>query len=324
MTKEITIAEAIRAALAEEMQRDENVYLIGEDIAVFGGCFGVTAGLYNAFGAERVLDTPIAEAGLASIAIGSTALGKRPVAELMFADFISLTYDQIVLEAPKLRYVTGGRATCPIVFRAAQGIGAFGGIHHSNNVEAWLINSPGLVIMSPSTPADAKGMLKTAIRNDNPVVFLEHKAMYAAKGPVPEGELLVPIGKADVVLKGSDVTVIAGQLVRTYAEKAIEKAEAEGISVELIDPRTILPYDIETFCISAKKTGRVVVVHEHPLTGGIGGEFSAAITERCFSDLKKPVKRLGGYDISIPLGAEEVFAVPSSDDILNAIRNIVK
>ncbi|WP_094607540.1 2-oxoisovalerate dehydrogenase subunit beta [Sporomusa silvacetica DSM 10669] len=319
-----SISQAINAALTEEMTRDGNIYLMGEDIGLCAGCFGVTKGIIEKYGEDRVIETPIAETGFCAMAVGSAVTGKRPVVELMFADFVSLAFNPIVMEAAKLRYVSGGKATVPIVFRAAQGAGGHFGLHHSNCVEGWLMNSPGLIVVSPSTAADAKGLLKAAIRSDNPVVFLEHKMMYGVKGEVPEGDYIIPLGKADVVKEGKDVTVIASQLMRTYTEAAIKEVEKEGISVELIDPRTILPFDIETFAASAKKTGRVIIVHEHPKTGGVGGEFAAAITEQCFAELKKPVKRVCGADISVGMGDVEPHIFPTAGSIADAIRDIVK
>lgn len=319
-----SISQAINAALCEEMTRDKDVYLLGEDIGLCAGCFGVTKGIIEEFGEERVIETPIAEAGFCAMAVGSAVAGKRPVVELMFADFCSLAFNAIVMEAAKIRYVSGGTAKVPVVFRAAQGAGGHFGLQHSNCVEGWMMNAPGLTIVSPSTPADYKGLLKSAIRSDNPVLFLEHKVMYGKKGEVPEGDYTIPLGKADVVKAGKDVTIIAGQLMRTYTEAAIKEVEKDGISVELIDPRTILPFDLETFVASARKTGRVIVVHEHPLTGGIGGEYASAITEQCFADLKKPVKRVAGADISVGMGDVEPHIFPTIASITAAIRDIVK
>lgn len=324
MTKKMTVSQAINEAMCEEMERDENVYLMGEDVGKYGGCFGVSVGMFEKFGAERVIDTPISEQILCAMGVGSAMTGKRPIVELMFADFATLGFHSIVMQAAKMRYVTGGIATVPMVYRAPQGAGISGGLHHSNNVEAWLMNAPGLVVVSPSTPRDAKGLLKSSIRSVDPVVFLEHKFQYALKGEVPEGDYTIPLGKADVVQEGTDVTVIASQLMRTFAEKAIKEVEKDGISVELIDPRTIRPFDKDTFCKSAKKTGRVIIIHEHPVIGGIGGEYAAAIQEECFNSLKAPVKRLGQLETSIPYGPEEMCVFPSKDSIAAAIRDIVK
>lgn len=320
----ITCGQAINEAMSEEMAKDKNVYLIGEDVGNYGGIFGCSAGMLDKFGPERVLDTPITEAIICSMGVGSAMTGKRPIVELMFADFASLGFDAIVMQAAKMRYNSDGEATVPVVFRAAQGAGIGGGLHHSNNVEAWLMQAPGLVVVTPSTAADYKGLLKSAIRSENPVVVLEHKMDLAKKGEVPDGDYTIPLGKADVVKEGTDVTVIASQWMRTFAEEAIKEVEKEGISVELIDPRTILPFDKEAFCKSAKKTGRVIIVSEHPKTGGIAGEFAFAIQEECYKELKVPVHRVCGLDASIPFGPEEMCVLPSKDSIAEAIRHIVK
>ena len=321
--KKKTLSAAIREALAEEMRRDERVMMIGEDIGKFGGCFGVTAGMYEEF-PERVIDTPISEEGYCNAGIGLAAAGKRPVVELMFADFVAVAYDPVCLEAPKIHYVSGGNGSMPIVFRAAQGGYISGGCHHSNCVEGWVQNHPGLIVISPSTPKDAKGLLKSAIRNNNPVLFLEHKLQYAEKGEVPEEEYTIPIGVADVVREGSDVTIIAWQVMRTFAEEAAAELEQQGIHAEIIDPRTILPFDYDTACASVKKTGHCIIVHEHPVTGGIGGEIATRITERCWGDLRKPVVRIGSADVSIPYGPEEAYMQPSAKVIVEAVRELVK
>ncbi|WP_139311327.1 alpha-ketoacid dehydrogenase subunit beta [Bacillus sp. MRMR6] len=324
MSKKITISQAINQAMCEEMSQDENIYLMGQDVGKYGGCFGVSIGMYDKFGPERVIDTPISEAVVCAMGVGSAMTGKRPIIELMFADFVSLAFHSIVMQAAKMCYVADGKASVPIVFRAPQGVGVSGGIHHSNNVEAWLMNVPGLIVVSPSTPADAKGLMKAALRSNDPVVFLEHKAQYGQKGQVPAADYITPLGKADVVKEGTDVTVIASQLMRNFAEEAIKEIEKEGISVELIDPRTIRPFDKEAFCNSAKKTGRVIIVNEHPVLGGVGGEYAAAIQEECFSYLKAPVRRVGQLETSIPWGPdEEMYVVPSKETIVSAIKNIM-
>lgn len=323
MAKKKTLSAAIREALTEEMRRDNNVMMLGEDIGVFGGCFGVTAGMYDEF-PGRIFDTPITEEGYCNAGIGLAASGKRPVVELMFADFCAVAYDPVCLEAPKLYYVTGGQAGIPIVFRGAQGGFISGGCHHSNCVEGWVQNHPGLIVISPSTPKDAKGLLKSAIRNNNPVLFLEHKLQYAEKGEVPEEEYTIPIGVADVVREGADVTIIAWQVMRTFSEQAAEELARQGISAELVDPRTIRPFDYETVYASVKKTKRCIVVHEHPTTGGIGGEIATRIMQECWSDLKKPVARLGSADVSIAYGPEEAFMHPTKESIMEAVRALMK
>lgn len=324
MSKKMTVMEAIRAAMSEEMRRDPNVYLMGEDIAKYGGCFGLSAGMLDEFGPERILDTPITEAVICSMGVGSAMTGKRPIVELMFADFLTLGFDAAVMQAAKMRYVSNGEATVPLVIRGPQGAGISGGLHHSNNVEAWFMNAPGLVVVSPSTAADAKGLMKAAIRSDDPVIFLEHKLQYADKGEVPDGDYTIPLGKADIVQEGKDVTIIASQLMRTFAEQAIKEVEKDGVSVELIDPRTIRPFDKKAFVASAKKTGRVIIVNEHPKVGGVGAEYAAAIQEECFKDLKAPICRLGMLEASITYGTEEMCLFPSKDDIVAAIKDIMK
>lgn len=324
MSKRLTIIKALNEALIEEMTKDENVYVIGEDVGVFGGIYQVSAGLYEKFGEERVIDTPISEQAIGAMAIGAAIMGKRPVVDMMYADFGSLFFDSIVNGAGKMRFISNGEATVPIVFRAAQGVGGSNAAHHSQCVEGWFLNAPGIKIVCPSTAEDAKGLLKSAILDDNPVLFLEHKFMYADRGEVPDGEYFVPIGKARVFREGTDVTVIANQLMLKRALEAAKEAEKEGISVEVIDPRTIKPFDQETMCVSAKKTGRVIIVHEHCRTGGYGAEFAASIQEECFKELKAPIRRVAGADSSIPAGKLDLFMVPYKEDILETIRELVK
>lgn len=316
------MTDAINQVFLEEMERDSNIFMVAESVK--GTVFGLGGPpLLDKFGPERVIDTPIAEAGYAAMGVGAAVRGKRPIVDLMFGDFISLGFQAIVMEAAKIRYITNNQASAPVVFLAAQGHGISGGLHHSNNVEGWLMNAPGLVVVTPSTPADAAGLMRSALRGGNPVVFLVHKTGLGMKGEVPDGHL-VPFCKADVVREGSDVTLIASQMMRGYAEKAIAEVEKEGVSVELIDPRTILPFDKECLCASAKKTGRVVIVQEAPKTGGVAGELATAIQEEVFHDLKAPIKRVCGLDASIPYGAEEAYLFPTPEDIAGAIREILK
>ncbi len=317
------IMNAFNEVLGEEMKKDKDIIFVAESVkgTVFGlgGMLALPEEVH-----DRVIDAPISEAGFAAACVGAAVAGKHPVCDLMFADFTSLAYQAIVMEAAKLRFVTNNQAEVPVVFLACQGQGISGGLHHSNNVEGWFMQAPGLVVMTPSTAADTAGLFRAALHQKNPVLFLLHKTQLAAKGEVPD-DYVVPIGKADVVQEGTDVTVIASQYMRAYAEKAIKKVEKDGISVELIDPRTILPYDREAFAASAKKTGRVLILQESPLTGGPAAEFSAAITEDCFAELKKPVARLGGANTSIPYGlGSEAAVMPSVADIEAAIRDLVK
>lgn len=322
MSKKLSFTAALNQVFIEEMERDSNIYMVAESAK--GTVFGVGGPpLIEKFGEERVIDAPIAEAGYAAMAIGSAVMGKRPIVDLMFGDFMSLAYQAVVMEAAKLRYVTNGQVEVPVVFMGAQGHGIGGGLHHSNNVEGWILNSPGLVVVTPSTPEDAAGLMRSALRGKNPVAFLFHKTALGKSAVVPEGHI-VPFGKADIVQEGTDVTVIASQLMRDYAEAAIKEVEKEGISVELIDPRTILPFDKECFVKSVKKTGRVVIVQEAPKTGGVAGEFATTIQEECFSDLKTSIKRVCGLDASVPYGEQEKYLFPSTEDIAQAIRDIVK
>ena len=317
------MTEALNQTFLTEMERDPSIFFIAESVK--GTVFGLGGPpLIEKFGMGRVLDAPITEAGFAAACVGAAMRGKRPICDLMFGDFFSLGYQAVVNEAAKMRYVSNGKATVPVVFLGAQGIGVTGGIHHSNNVEGLLMQAPGLVVVTPSNPADAVGLMRSALRGNNPVAFLVHKTGLASKGEVPEGDYTVPFGKADVVKEGDDVTVIASQLMRDFATQAIAEVEKDGISVELIDPRTILPFDREAFAKSAKKTGRVVIVQEAPETGGVAAEFAAAIQEDCFHELKAPVKRVCGFNGSICYGPEEIEMVPNQDEIAAAIRAIVK
>lgn len=321
--RELTYSQAIIEAQKDEMQRDKNVLLIGEDIEKFGGCFGQDAGLFDIFGEERVTNMPIAESGYTGLAVGMAMLGKRPIVELMFADFGAYAFDSIVNQAAKNRYMSGGQWKVPMVIRACQGAGFGAGAQHSQCVEGWFHNVPGLKIAMPSTAADAYGLLKTAVRDDDPVIYLEHKGLFATKGQVPDGDYTVPFGKAYVAREGSDVTIIAFQLMLHRALEAASLLEKEGISVEVIDPRTIFPLDVDTITASVYKTGRAVVVHESPLRGGIGGEISAIIAEKSFNDLKAPIKRLGGADTPIPFNNAEMFLFPDKNKIVKAVKELV-
>jgi len=324
MAKTINYLQAMVTAQMEEMRRDPNVIIWGEDIGKFGGTFQATAGILAEFGPERIWDFPLSENAMGSMAVGAALYGKRMVVDMMFGDFMSLYFQSIVNEAAKMRFVTNATATCPIVFTAAHGIGAGIGVHHSQSTESWALNAPGVKIVCPSTPRDALGLFKAAIRDNNPVVFLQHKALYGDKQEIEEvDDFILPIGKAEVVQEGKDVTLLANQLMRKFTLAAIPELEKQGISVELIDPRTIKPFDKETVCKSVKKTGRCVIVHECCLTGGYGAEFAAQIQDVCLGELKKPIKRIA-YDNSIPAGAEESYAIPSTQDIIKGVTEIVK
>lgn len=319
---EMTMIAALNQALREEMERDKNVFCMGEDIAIMGGTFGITRGLNDQF-PGRVIDTPLCEAGPASMCVGAALYGRRPVMEIMFADFIGITYDAIVNQAAKMRYMSNGRTACPVVFRGPQGAGGGIGAHHSQVVDSWFMNIPGLKIVTPSTPADAYGLMKASIRDNNPVVFLEHKSLYRLPGSMDGAEIL-PLGKAHVARTGTDITVVANQLMFLRAAGLVDQLAKEGISVELIDPRTIKPFDYETVQESVRKTGRLLVVSEGCLTGNWTADVASNIMENCFDSLKAPIKRLGGEDSSIPYAKAELFMIPTVEKIGAAIREMVK
>jgi pyruvate/2-oxoglutarate/acetoin dehydrogenase E1 component len=322
---EMTYVKAINSALLEEMRRDENVFVMGEDVAELGGAFKATEGLLEAFGEERVIDTPISEALIVGAGIGAAVLGLRPVLEMQFADFISCAFDQIVNSAATLRYRHGGRAACPIVVRAPSGAGIHGALFHSQNPEAWFARVPGLKVVTPATVYDAKGLLKSAIRDNNPVIYFEHKRLYRSiKEDLPEGDFTVPIGVAELRKEGTDLSLITygGTLAQSLdAARIVEKEN--GLSVEVIDLRTLLPLDREAILATARKTGKVLVVHEDRLTGGIGGEVAALVGEFAFESLDGPVRRLAALDthtaFSPPL---EEAILPSTNKIVDAIRDL--
>ena len=322
--RELTYAEAVREALAEEMARDPRVILLGEDVGVYGGVFTATRGLLERFGPERVRDTPISEAAIAGVGVGAALMGMRPVADIMYEDFTTISLDQIVNNAAKMRYMFGGQLKVPVVLRTQGGSGRGNGAQHSQSLEAWFAHVPGLVVIMPSTPYDVKGLLKSAIRDDNPVVFIEHKMLYlTTKGFVPEAEYTIPIGKADVKRVGSDVTVIVTSWMVPRALAAAETVASEGISMEVIDPRTLRPLDEESILESARKTGRVLVVHEAVKFGGLGAEIAAMIMEKAFDYLDMPVVRLAGVDAPIPYAAVlEEAAVPTTEGIVEAVRQM--
>src|SRR5262247_3904728 len=301
MAQELSYLDAIREALAEEMRRDPKVFVLGEDVGPYGGAFGATQGLYDEFGELRVLDTPISESAIVGISVGASQRGYRPVAEMQFADFISCGFDQIVNQAATLRYRTGGRSTCPIVVRAPSGGNVGGGLYHSQNPEGWFIHRPGLKVVAPATPWDAKGLLKAAIRDDNPVVYFEHKYLYRrAKGPVPEGDETVPIGVAATRRPGDDITLLTYAAMVGPSLEAADRLSKEGVEVEVIDLRTLLPYDKAAIFASLEKTNRVLIVHEDVKTLGLGSELSAVIMEERFESLDAPVMRVTYPDTHVP------------------------
>jgi len=321
----ITYKEAVRQAMQEEMRRDENVFLLGEDVGVYGGAFGVSLGMLEEFGEERVRDTPISEGVIAGAAAGAAVTGLRPIAEIMFSDFITIAMDSLVNQAAKMRYMFGGKAKVPMVLRMPGGSGTGAAAQHSQSLEAWLVHVPGLKVVMPSTPYDVKGLLKTAIRDDNPVVFIETKTVYNKKGEVPEEDYVIPFGVADVKRVGRDVTVFATGVLVHRALEAAEILAKEGIDVEVIDPRTLVPFDKETLVKSVIKTGKLIIVHEACKRGGFGGEVAAEVMEsEAFDYLDAPIKRVAGKNIPIPYCMElEKSAVPQVDDIVNAVREIV-
>jgi 2-oxoisovalerate dehydrogenase E1 component len=320
---ERTMAEALNEALHAEMTRDERVFIMGEDVSLIGGIFGVTRGLRDKFGEDRVRDTPISEAGFLGAGVGAAISGLRPIVEIQIWDFIAVTMDQVVNQAAKFRYMLGGGPTVPLVIRGPQGGGIRLAAQHSQSLEAWFAHVPGLVVVAPSTPYDAKGLLAAAIRDDNPVIFLEHKALYATKGPVPVEAYAIPLGKADIKREGSHVTVIAIQAMVARALAAAAELEREGISVEVIDPRTLVPLDEATIIASVRKTHRLVVAHEAVKRGGFGAELAALVAEKALDDLDAPVVRVGARAVPMPYNdALERATIPSQADITAAIRSL--
>ena len=323
--REISYRDALREALREEMQRDPTVFLLGEDIGRYwGGAFKVTKGLAEEFGDERVRDTPISESAIVGAAVGAAITGMRPVAEIMFGDLTTLAMDQIVNQAAKIRYMFGGQAKVPLVIRTPFGGGVNIAAHHSQCLEALFMHVPGLQVAVPSTPYDAKGLLKTAIRNDNPVIFCEHKLLYPITGPVPDEEYTLPFGVADIKREGNDVTVVATLYMVHKALKAAEELEKDGISVEIVDPRTLVPLDKETIINSVKKTGRVVIVTEDCKTAGVSAEIAAVIAEEALDYLDAPIKRVANPDVPIPFSPPlENFVIPDEKRIIEAVKEVV-
>lgn len=324
--RELTYAEAIREAMSQEMRRDPSYLFIGEDIGVYGGAFGVSKGMLAEFGADRVRDTPISETAIVGCGIGAAMVGLRPIVEIMFSDFLAVAMDQVCNQAAKARYQFGGQFTVPMVIRAPSGSGTGAAEQHSQSLEAWFVHTPGLKVLTPSTPADAKGMLIAALRDDNPVIFLEQKLLYRTKGPVPEGDYVIPIGKAEIRRPGSDVTIITyGRMVQRCLEAA-EAAVLQGIQTEVVDLRSLSPMDTDCIVASAKKCGRVLIVHEACTTGGVGAEITARIADsEAFFHLDAPIKRLCGLDCPIPYnrGLEE-NVVPSTSMITEAITSLAR
>ena len=322
---EITYREAVHDAMVEEMRRDETVFLIGEDIGTYGGAFGVSAGMLAEFGPERIRETPISELGIVGAAAGAAMVGMKPIAEMMFMDFILLALEPLMNEAAKARYRFGRKATVPMVVRMAGGSGTGAAAQHSQSLESILMGIPGIKVVAPSSPYDAKGLLLSAIRDPNPVCFVEHKLLYKTSGVVPEGEYTVPLGVADIKHEGSDITVVASGIMVNKSLAVAKKLEAEGISVEVLDLRTLRPLDTEAITKSVKKTGRLLVVHEAVKTGGWAGEVMAVVSESsAFDYLDAPMRRLAGKDVPIPYNRNlEAAAVPQEADIEAEIRAIL-
>ena len=321
----MTVLEAVREAMREEMERDPLVFVMGEDIGARGGVFLATDGFVEQFGEERVIDTPLAESSIAGIALGAAMHGMRPIAEIEFADFIWPTFNQLVGEAARVRYGTNGAMSAPLVVRAPYGGGVRGGLYHSQSPEAYFAHTPGLKVVAPATPYDSKGLLKSAIRDDDPVIFLEHKRTYRlVRGEVPEGEYTLPIGRADVKMEGEDIGVITYGLMLHLCLEAARTLADEDVSVEVLDLRTIRPLDEEAILDTARKTGKVLIVHEDTRTGGIGGEVAAIIAEEAFEHLDGPVMRLAGPEVpAMPFSPPlEAMFMPDADRIAEAMRKL--
>ncbi len=320
----MTFAQALNDAHKLEMQRDSNIYVAGEDVGVYGGIFGVTGGLLNQFGDKRVRDTPITESAIIGTAVGAAAAGLRPVVELMFVDFIGVALDQLYNQAAKMKYMFGGKAKLPIVVRTTCGAGMGAAAQHSQCLEAWFMHIPGLKVVMPSTPYDAKGLLTSAIRDDNPVVFLEHKMLYGSEGDVPVESYTIPLGRADVKREGKDITVVATAMMVGRALSAAEKLAADGISLEVVDPRTLSPLDEETILNSVTKTHRLLIVHEEVKFAGSGAEIAAMAAEKAFDYLDAPIVRVGAPFTPVPFSPplEQEF-IPSEEKIIQTAKKMM-
>ncbi len=316
--------DALRQALREEMQRDPRVFVLGEDIGRYGGAYAVTKGLLEEFGPRRVIDTPMSEGTIVGAAVGAAMVGGRPVAEIMYVDFMAYAMDQLVNQAAKIHYMFGGQINVPMVLRTQQGTGRGAGAQHSQSLEAWFTHVPGLKVIAPAIPADAKGLLKSAIRDGNPIVFLEHKGLYALKGEVPDEEYLTPIGVARVARAGDDLTLISySRGVHVALEAADELARA-GIQAEVLDLRTLKPLDIDALIASVRRTRRVVIVHEATLTGGLGAEIAARLSEALFGRLLAPVQRVAAFDVPLPANSRlEKLIVPDAARVVQAARAVL-
>lgn len=324
--REISYMEALREAIRQAMEKDDRVFVIGEDIGIYGGAFGVTSGLLEQFGPERIIDTPISEAGIAGACVGAAITGMRPIGEIQFSDFVVLSMEQLVMQGAKMRFMFGGKAQLPFVIRLAGGSGTGAAAQHSESLENWFVHVPGLKVVMPSTPYDAKGLLLASLEDKNPVMFFEHKLLYKTKGPVPEEMYTIPLGQSRVVRDGSHLTIIATSVMVMRSQQAAEVLSKEGIEVEIIDPRTLKPIDMDPIVKSVIKTGKALIVHEAVKTGGFGAEISAAIMEsEAFAYLDAPVRRLAGLDMPIPYNRTlEYNAVPQVENIVEEARKLVK
>ena len=325
-TKLMTVKEAIITAMSEEMRRDENVFLIGEDVGIFGGDFGTSVGMLEEFGSERIKDTPISESAISGTAIGAAMTGLRPIVDVTFMDFIVYMMDNIVNQAAKTRYMFGGKGQVPVTFRCAVGSGVGSAAQHSQSLESWFCNIPGLKVVAPGTPADVKGLLKSAIRDNNPVIFLEYKAQYNMKGEVPiDPDFIIPLGKGEIKKEGTDITIVTYGRMLERVIKAAEEVEKDGINVEVVDPRTLIPLDKELILNSVKKTGKVILVNDAHKTNGFIGEISAMISEsEAFDFLDSPIVRLASEDVPVPYNHTlETAIVPSVEKIINAIYKVM-
>jgi pyruvate/2-oxoglutarate/acetoin dehydrogenase E1 component len=323
--REIEYREAIREAITEEMDRDKKVFLIGEDIGVYEGAFKVYKGLLDKYGPGRVVSTPISEAAIIGAAIGAALTGYRPIAEIMFIDFAALAMDQIANQAAKIHFMSGGSIDVPIVVRTQGGVGKGLSAQHSQSLESWFYHIPGLKVVMPSTANDAKGLLKTAVRDSSPVIFIEHKMIYPVKGPVPDKDYTIPFGKADIKRKGKDVTIFAYSNMVLRSLEAAEELERDGVDCEIVDPRTLVPLDINAIINSVKKTGRLAVVSEACRRGSIASDIGVMVTDKAFGYLKAPVKIVAGLNTPIPYNLSlEQASIPQKTDILKAVKTIIK
>ncbi|MCZ6633560.1 MAG: alpha-ketoacid dehydrogenase subunit beta [bacterium] len=321
--KEMTYGEAIKEAIAEEIRRDETVFLMGEDVGAAGGVFKILVGLHEEFGSERVLDTPITEAGFVGLGVGAALTGMRPIVEVMFGDFMALAMDQIVNQAAKIRYMSGGQCQVPLTIRATLGAGRSSAAQHSQSLHVWTAHIPGLKVVVPSTPADAKGLIKSAVRDNNPVIVYEDKMMYGLKGMVPEGDYTIPFGQANVMREGSDVTLIATSSMVHVAMAAAEILDGEGVSAEVVDPRTLVPLDKETLVASVAKTSRAVIVDEGHRSFGVTAELASVVTEGAFDYLDAPVARVGAMDVPVPFSKPlEDATIPTEQDVVTAVKGM--